>query len=104
MRRSRRTSPAGKKAENRIVFTAGCVRRARKFFRKHPDLLPQYEKCLHILAANPFHPSLRLHPLQGRLTGLYSLSITLSYRITIELLIEENEIVPVQIGTHDEVG
>ena len=50
------------------------------------------------------HPSLRLHPLQGRLTGLYSLSITLSYRLTIELLIEENEIVPVHIGTHDEVG
>ena len=90
-------------AEYRIVFTESYTRRARKFFRKHPDLLPQYEKCLHILAANPFHPSLRLHPLRGRLTGLYSLSITLSYRLTIELLIEENEIVPIDIGTHDEV-
>ena len=49
------------------------------------------------------HPSLRLHPLQGRLTGLYSLSIRLSDRLTIELLIEDNEIVPVHIGTHDEV-
>ncbi|NLB07056.1 MAG: plasmid stabilization protein, partial [Desulfobulbaceae bacterium] len=28
---------------------------------------------------------------------------TLSYRLTIELLIEDNEIVPVHIGTHDEV-
>ena len=90
-------------AEYRIVFTESYTRRARKFFRKHPDLLPRYETCLHILAADPFHPSLRLHPLRGRLTGLYSLSITLSYRLTIELLIEENEIVPVHIGTHDEV-
>jgi proteic killer suppression protein len=88
------------------------VRRARKFFRKHPELLSQYEKCLQLMELNPFHPSLRLHPLRGKLTGIYSISalfstplrgVTLSYRLTIEFLIEEKEIIPIQIGTHEEV-
>ena len=86
-----------------IIFTESYVPKARKFFRKHPELLSQYEKCLQLMEINPFHPSLRLHPLRGKLTGIYSISITLSYRLTIEFLIEDKEIIPIQIGTHDEV-
>ncbi len=52
---------------------------------------------------NPFHPSLRLHPLQGKLKGLYSLLITIPYRLTVELMIDGKEILPIHIGTHDEV-
>ena len=86
-----------------IVFTESYVRRAEKFFKKHPELLSQYEKCLQLMEINPFHPSLRLHPLQGKLKGLSSISITLSYRLTIELLIEGKEIIPIHVGSHDEV-
>jgi mRNA-degrading endonuclease YafQ of YafQ-DinJ toxin-antitoxin module len=86
-----------------IIFTESYVRRARKFFKKHPELLSQYEKCLQLMEINPFHPSLRLHPLRGKLTGIYSISLTLSYRLTIEFLIEDKEIIPIQIGTHNEV-
>ena len=87
----------------KIIFTESYVRRARKFFRKHPEILSQYEKCLQLMEINPFHPSLRLHPLRGKLTGIYSISLTLSYRVTIEFLIDDKEIIPLQIGTHDEV-
>ena len=87
----------------KIIFTESYVRRARKFFRKHPDILPQYEKCLQLMELNPFHPSLRLHPLHGKLKGIFSISITLHYRLTIEFLINGKEIVPIHIGTHDEV-
>ncbi|NBS48535.1 MAG: plasmid stabilization protein, partial [Betaproteobacteria bacterium] len=44
-----------------------------------------------------------LHALQGRLAGLHSVSINLSYRITLELVITESEIVPINVGSHDEV-
>ena len=87
----------------KIIFTESYVRRARKFFKKHPDILPQYEKCLQLMEMNPFHPSLRLHPLQGKLKGLYSLSITITYRLTVEFMIDGKEILPIHIGTHDEV-
>jgi len=87
----------------KIIFTESYVRRSKKYFKKHPEILSQYEKCLQLMEINPFHPSLRLHPLRGKLSGLYSVSITLSYRLIIEFLIENKEIIPIHIGTHDEV-
>lgn len=86
-----------------IVFTESYIKRAKKFFKKHPEVLPQYEKTLKLLELNPTHPSLRLHKLKGRLSELFSVSINITYRITIIFLIEDNRIVPVDIGKHDEV-
>lgn len=86
-----------------LVFTEQYTRRASRFLKRHPELKPQYLKTLQLLAANPYHPGLRLHSLSGRLTGLHSVSISLSWRITLELLIAEGEIIPVNVGDHDEV-
>jgi proteic killer suppression protein len=86
-----------------IIYTDSYNRRANKFFRKHPELLGQYEKTLKLLEANPFHPSLRLHKLQGRLSELHSVSINMEYRISIFFIIEKDQIIPVDIGIHDEV-
>jgi mRNA-degrading endonuclease YafQ of YafQ-DinJ toxin-antitoxin module len=71
--------------------------------RRHPELEQQYLKTLKLLEADPFHPSLRIHKLSGRLDGLHSVSINLSYRITLELMINESEIIPVNVGDHDTV-
>jgi toxin HigB-1 len=87
----------------RLVFTEQYNRRAVRFIGRHPDLRRQYLKTLQLLEANPFHPSLRLHALKGRLVGLHSVSINLSYRITLELLIEEERIIPVDVGDHEAV-
>jgi mRNA-degrading endonuclease YafQ of YafQ-DinJ toxin-antitoxin module len=73
------------------------------FLRRHPDLRKPYAKTLALLETNPHHPSLRLHALSGRLTGVYSVSINLSYRITLELLIQDQTIVPINMGDHDTV-
>jgi mRNA-degrading endonuclease YafQ of YafQ-DinJ toxin-antitoxin module len=86
-----------------LVFTDQYVRRAVKFIKRHPELKQQYLKTLQLLEANPFHPSLRLHALGGKLEGLHSVSINLSYRITQELLIKDDEIIPVNVGDHDAV-
>jgi len=86
-----------------LVFTDSYNRRAAKWLKRHPELRRQYLKTLQLLEANPFHPSLRLHALQGRLEGLHSVSINLSERITLELLIREAEVIPVDIGNHDAV-
>ena len=86
-----------------LVFTEQYNRRAARFLRLHPDASGQYVKTLKLLQANPHHPSLRLHALQGKFSGLHSVSINLSYRITLEMLITESEIVPINVGDHDEV-
>lgn len=87
----------------KLVFTEGYERRVRKFLKKHPEIRSQYDKTIRLLELNPHHPSLRLHRLEGKLSELHSVSINLSYRITMELLITDETIIPVNIGTHDEV-
>lgn len=87
----------------RIIYTPGYNKRAARFLKKHPDLLPQYEKTLKLLEINPFHPSLRLHRLKGPLSEIHSVSINVSYRITLELVITDQQIIPINVGTHGEV-
>lgn len=87
----------------KIVYTETYNKKASKFIKKHPELISQYEKILKILEINPNHPSLRLHKLQGKLSDLHSVSINISYQITIEFIIENDIIVPIDVGTHDDV-
>ena len=86
-----------------LVFTESYDRRALRWLKKHPELRTQYLKTLQLLEANPFHSSLRLHALSGKLQGVHSVSINLSYRITLELLIQDGQIIPVNVGDHDAV-
>lgn len=86
-----------------LVFTDQYNRRAAQFLKRHPQQRGQYRKTLLLLQANPHHPSLRLHALGGRLKGLHSVSIDLSYRMTIEMVIRGNQIVPINVGDHDAV-
>jgi len=87
----------------KLIFTEQYEKCLRKFIKKDPENLSQYEKTIRLLEVNPHHPSLRLHKLSGKLSDLHSVSINISYRITIELIITEKEVTPIKIGSHDEV-
>jgi mRNA-degrading endonuclease YafQ of YafQ-DinJ toxin-antitoxin module len=87
----------------RLIFTEQYARRAARFLNRHPEMEKQYLKTLQLLELNPRHPSLRLHPLSGKLQALHSVSINLSHRITLELLIQDQQIIPVNVGDHDAV-
>ena len=86
-----------------IIYTESYTKRAAKFIKKHPDLLSQYQKTLELLEMNPHHPSLRLHKLKGKLSELYSVSINISYRISIDFIFEDDKIIPIDFGSHDEI-
>ena len=86
-----------------IIFTERYIRIATRFLKRHPDMARAYTKTLALLELNPHHPSLRLHALRGRLAGVHSVSINLSYRITLHLLVTEQEIIPLNVGDHDAV-
>lgn len=87
----------------RLIYTESYNKRAAKFLRQHPDLLGQYEKTLKLLEINPHHPSLRLHALKGKLKGLHSVSINISYRLTLEMIIKDRDIILVNVGRHGDV-
>ena len=43
------------------------------------------------------------HKLHGQHPELYSVSINISYRICIDFIIVKDQIIPIDVGTHDEV-
>jgi mRNA-degrading endonuclease YafQ of YafQ-DinJ toxin-antitoxin module len=87
----------------KLIYTESYNRRAAKFLGKHPELVGPYRKVLQLLEINPRHQSLRLHALSEKLQGLHAVSTTLGYRITLEIIMEENEIILVNVGDHDAV-
>jgi len=86
-----------------LIFTDQYNRRVAKFLKRQPNVETLYVKTLELLELNPHHPSLRLHRLSGKLEGLQSISINLKYRITIEIIITESDIVLINVGDHDAV-
>jgi len=87
----------------KIILTDSYRKKAIKFLKKHKDLKEKYIKTLTILQNDPYHPSLRLHKLQGKQREYFSISINMSYRVVIDFIIENEEIIPIDIGSHDEV-
>jgi len=87
----------------KIIRSDEYFKKLKKFIRKHPDALERYVKTIELLELDPFHPSLRLHKLQGKLNDYHSVAINMKYRIVIDFIFNEKEIIPIDIGTHDEV-
>ena len=88
---------------HRLLFPKSYEEKARKFLKKHPELVSQYRKTLQLLELNPFHPSLRFHRFKTSSFEGYSVSINLSYRISIEFIIKEKTIILVNIGDHQDI-
>ena len=53
--------------------------------------------------SDPLQSHLKYHRLSGKSKGFQAVSVTLSYRIILTLEIADNEIVLLDIGSHDEV-
>jgi len=87
----------------KILETQKYHKKLLKFFKKHKNMTDKYKKVMFLLGNNPYHPSLRLHKLQGELKNYYSISLDLKYRIILDFIIIDNKIYLLDIGSHDEV-
>ncbi len=87
----------------KIVRTDEYFKKLKKFIKKHPDVLDRYIKTIDLLEIDPYHPLLRIHKLNGKLRIYHSISINMKYRIVIDFELKENEIIPIDIGSHNEV-
>ncbi|MBK9510411.1 MAG: type II toxin-antitoxin system mRNA interferase toxin, RelE/StbE family [Cytophagaceae bacterium] len=85
----------------KIVSTRRFEKSLEKFKKQHPELKNQYSKTIYLLEENPFHPSLRLHKLQGNLQEFYSVSINMKYRILLDFIIQDDKLILLDIGNHD---
>jgi toxin HigB-1 len=83
-----------------VIFTDQFNRKVLIFLKSHPELTDKYKKTVLQLRVNPFHPSLRLHKLQGNLQEFYSVSINMKYRILLDFIIQDDQIILLDIGSH----
>jgi mRNA-degrading endonuclease YafQ of YafQ-DinJ toxin-antitoxin module len=69
----------------------------------HPDLKPRFADVLRDLQKDPEQSHLELHPLSGKLDGCHAINLTYRYRITLTLMMTNEEIILLDIGSHDKV-
>jgi len=81
----------------KIVYSSKFVKELKKLPREIIKIALEKEK---IFKVNPLHPSLRLHALKGKLVGLWSISLTMNYRIIFERM-PNGDILFISIGKHD---
>ena len=83
----------------KLIFTQSYEAKVRKFLKKHPELVSQYKKTLVLLELNPYHPSLRLH----KCSNFFTVSINMSYRTSLDFIIQDNTIIPIDLGDHNHI-
>ena len=86
-----------------LVWTATFERTARKFLDRHPALAGLFEDVLLQLESDPHAPKLRLRRLKAKHRDKHAVSLSHSYRILLVLRLTADEIVLLDVGSHDEV-
>jgi len=83
--------------ENNIFYSPKFLKRLEGLPQEIIDLTA--EKVM-IFEKNPWHPSLRIHSLKGKLRGYWSISINKQYRIIFDHK-ENGDTLFLSIGKHD---
>ncbi len=86
-----------------IDQTQTFERTAQKFFKKHRELLEKFIECINTLQKDPFAPALKTHKLKGELSHYYACRLTYEYRIVLTIIITDEKIILMDIGSHDDV-
>ena len=86
----------------------GSFKRAlKRIIRKNPQLQERISEVLELLASDYLNPVLKSHKLSGQLDGLWACSVAYDCRIIYTLQqdsdTQEEMIVVIDIGSHDEV-
>ena len=88
-----------------LLPSTAFVRSARRFTRKHPQLAPELQLTLELLAEDAFHPQLKTHKLKGKLAGSRACSGGYDLRVILQFVKHKGSdaILLEGVGTHDEV-
>ena len=90
-----------------VTFASSFKRAYKSLVRKRPDLKPKIDIILRTLATTPFEPTLQTHKLKGQLAGAWACKVEYDCRIVFDFVDNletgEEEILLIDIGSHDEV-
>jgi addiction module RelE/StbE family toxin len=85
----------------KIVISPKFRRALRRYSRRHPEQKKRIESVIQQIGIDVFAPSLGTHPLKGKLEGFQGCSCGYDCRIVFS--VEPEQIILLDIGTHDEV-
>jgi addiction module RelE/StbE family toxin len=90
-----------------LIWGKTFVRAFKRTIKKHPNLGKDIEKTLRLLVKDPFAPQLETHKLKGKLSGSWACSVGYNLRILFDFVKsekqKEDDILLIEVGTHDEV-
>ena len=86
----------------KIIWDNGFKRIYKKKVKNNNEFKKRFWNAIELFSKNPFNPLLRTHKLTGKLEGLWAFSVDYDYR-TIFKFMNEDKILLIDIGTHDEV-
>ncbi len=90
-----------------LVWGSSFRRAVKKAVRQHSGRRERIEDALRRLSNDPFDPQLRTHKLKGELAGTWACTAEYDCRIVFEFVknpeTASEEILLIDIGTHDEV-
>lgn len=90
-----------------LVWTNTFARSLKRTLRKQPAVRESLEATLALLQKDPFASSLASHKLKGKLTGRWACTVEFDLRIVFKFTPsesdEEDDILLLGIGTHEEV-
>lgn len=86
-----------------IDQTETFERTAQKFFKKHRELLSRFTDFIDTIQKDPFFPALKTHKLKGELSHYYACRLTYEYRVVLTIIITDEKIILMDIGSHDDV-
>jgi addiction module RelE/StbE family toxin len=90
-----------------LIWGKTFVRALKRTIRKHPARKKDIEEVLRILQQDPFDARLETHKLKGKLLGSWACSAGYDLRIVFDFIgspdHREDDILLLEIGTHDEI-
>jgi addiction module RelE/StbE family toxin len=90
-----------------LITSSAFKRGLKATVKKNPQLKARIAERLKLLEREPFNPILRTHKLKGDLAGAWSCIVDYDCRIVFNFVSNEDtgeeEILLINIGTHDEV-
>jgi len=85
-----------------IAFSNSFKRAYKKRIKSNLLIDKLFKEKLNIFLLDPFDKRLRTHKLSGKLSDVWSFSVTYHIRVTF-IFIESNKVLFESVGNHDEV-
>ena len=86
-----------------LVWDSSFKRAYRKRVSSDDILKKKFWEAIEVFVNDPFDSRLKTHKLTGKLSGLWAFSIDYDCRVVFQFPDEKNNVLLIDIGSHDEV-